>query len=73
MSPRINEFFFYSNEKERMHVHYKKDGKKAKFWLFPIELARNEGFSEHEINDILKKLKGTRNECVKKWKQHFGS
>ena len=57
-----------------MHIHYKRDGKKAKFWLIPaIELAKNNGFSKHELNKIEEQLKEVQNECIKKWEKHFQS
>lgn len=74
MAPKIKQFYFYSNEESRMHIHYKRDGKKAKFWLIPaIELAKNNGFSKHELNKIEEQLKEVQNECIKKWEKHFQS
>jgi hypothetical protein len=38
-------FFFYSHEPgEPPHVHVDRDNQSAKFWLEPVELARNLGF-----------------------------
>ena len=74
MSPKIKGFFFYSSEEPRVHVHYKKDSKKVKIWLEPkIEIAKNNGFADHELNDIKKKLKEVQNEFRKKWKEHLQS
>ena len=56
MSPvfrRENEYIFkiYSNEEERMHIHVLFGNSEAKFWLEPsVELARNTGIPEHELN-----------------------
>ncbi len=42
-------FFFYSNEgmpPEPAHIHVRKGGAEAKFWLSPhVQLARNDGFN----------------------------
>lgn len=41
-------FFFFSNEgnpREPIHVHVRKDGSRAKFWLSPVGLANNQGFT----------------------------
>lgn len=35
-----------------MHIHIDKGGKTAKFWLSPIKLARNQGYRNHELNEI---------------------
>ena len=43
-------FFFYSfdcNEPE--HVHVQRDSDTCKFWLTPLALAKNNGFSSKEI------------------------
>ena len=38
-------FYFYSHEpNEPMHVHIDRDDLSAKFWLEPVDLARNFGF-----------------------------
>jgi len=48
---RINayRFYFYSHEpNEPPHIHIDRDNLSAKFWLEPITLARNLGFSAKE-------------------------
>lgn len=48
-------FFFFSNEgspREPIHVHVRKDGKRAKFWTNPVGLANNQGFSGKEVNNL---------------------
>jgi hypothetical protein len=43
-------FFFYSAEPgEPPHVHVAQGGRAAKFWLEPVELARSDGFRDHEL------------------------
>ena len=45
-------FFFSSDRNEPTHVHVKPDRKLAKFWLAPVRMAYNYGFSETELNRI---------------------
>jgi hypothetical protein len=48
-------FFFFSNEgnpREPIHVHVRKDGNRAKFWLNPVGLAKNQGFTGKELNRL---------------------
>jgi hypothetical protein len=43
-------FFFYSNEgHEPLHVHVRKAGGFAKYWLEPIELEFSQGM---KVNDL---------------------
>ena len=46
-------FHFYSHEStEPAPIHVEKAGKEAKFWLRPVQLALNDGFSVHELRKI---------------------
>lgn len=46
-------FYFYSHEpNEPPHVHVDRDDDSAKFWLETVSLARNLGFSGHELRTI---------------------
>lgn len=46
-------FFFYSNEgTEPAHIHVAAGGSEAKFWLSPVSLASNGGFSARDLRDI---------------------
>lgn len=46
-------FYFYSHEpNEPPHIHVDRDELSAKFWLNPVALARNFGFSAHELRTI---------------------
>jgi hypothetical protein len=46
-------FFFYSGDgSEPRHVHVEADGNEAKYWLDPVSLERNRGFSKKELNKI---------------------
>jgi hypothetical protein len=49
------------------------DGHEAKFWLEPkIELAKNKGFSEIELNEIYKIIKKNEKRFREQYQQHIG-
>jgi hypothetical protein len=46
-------FFFYSFDcNEPIHIHVQRDRMVCKFWIGPVELARNRGFAPRELNQI---------------------
>lgn len=48
-------FFFYSFDcTEPRHVHIKCEKMICKFWLDPISLSQNHGYSPRELNRIRK-------------------
>lgn len=66
-------FKIFSNEEERMHIHVLGDGHEAKFWMEPrVELAKNSGFSKHELNDIQKIVEKHAERFKEQYKQHIG-
>ena len=65
-------FFTWSKEENRKHVHITKDGNEAKIWLEPnVEIAENNGFSEIELNKIIKIVNENETEFNDKWAKHF--
>jgi hypothetical protein len=66
-------FFFFSNEgNEPMHIHVRKAGGYAKYWLMPVELDSSKGLksidlikAEEMINKHLEQIK-------EKWYNVFG-
>jgi len=65
-------FKIFSNEEERMHIHVIGDGHEAKFWLEPeVELAKNSGFSKHELNEIQKIVEKHAERFKEQYKQHI--
>lgn len=44
--------FFSSDRGEPVHVHAVRDRKAAKFWLEPVRLAYNYGFSLTELSRV---------------------
>jgi Domain of unknown function (DUF4160) len=69
-------FFFYSNEgnpREPVHVHVRKAGFDAKFWLFPdVSVADSYGFKPSTLRDLSSIIEAN-NELIKRsWHEHFG-
>jgi hypothetical protein len=61
---------FYSAEPdEPPHVHVVKAGHEAKFWLDPVHLARNKGFREADLKQILKLLETNRETLLRAWNE----
>ena len=57
--------FFFSNEgnpREPIHVHVRKDGNRAKFWMSQVGVANNQGFSGKELNRLAQIVETRRDE-----------
>ena len=64
-------FFFYSFDcNEPMHVHARREKMVSKFWLEPLELARNEGFPEQEVSRIRRLIESNLDRIKKAWDEH---
>jgi hypothetical protein len=64
-------FFFYSFDcNEPMHVHVRRDRKHAKFWLAPVELAWNHGFSPRDLNEIRRLVADHDQVIIEAWNEH---
>ncbi len=67
-------FFFYSKEgNEPAHIHVEKAENIAKFWLEPVSLAVNHGFSSSEISLIEKMINVRKVRITKAWNEYFGA
>ena len=65
--------FFYSFDcAEPMHVHVRRDRNEAKFWLQPIALASNRGFSPRELNEIRRIVIENESLIIEAWHEHCG-
>lgn len=64
-------FFFYSFDcNEPIHIHVQRDRMVCKFWIGPVELARNRGFVPRELNQI-RLIIETRLELIRSaWHEH---
>ena len=66
--------FFYSNDAaEPRHIHVERESRQAKFWLAPVRLEWNRGFSRHEIRQVHRIVEQTRDELLRCWDGFFGS
>ena len=67
-------FYWYSHEPgEPPHVHVDRDEKSTKFWLNPVALARNFGFSARELGKIEKIVQKNKTSLVEAWNEDFGT
>ena len=64
-------FYFFSNERnEPPHIHVDKGGRSAKFWLAPVELARNFGYPDRELNRLHDKMLDNEADFLRVWNEH---
>lgn len=64
-------FFFFSfdcNEPRHIHVQHERDN--CKFWLKPVSLCSNHGFSAHELNKISKLIQEKMEIILEAWNEH---
>jgi hypothetical protein len=67
-------FFFYSFDcNEPMHVHVQRERMICKFWIQPVALARNQGFSAKELNTIREAIRRNRDRIMEAWYEHCGT
>ncbi len=67
-------FYFYSHEpNEPPHVHVDREAFSAKFWLAPLALARNVGFSSRELRVLHGIVQEHREELLEAWHGYFGA
>ena len=65
--------YFYSHEpNEPPHVHVDRDRLSAKFWLNPVSLARNLGFSARELRQVERIVKENQTDLLEAWNGYFG-
>ncbi len=66
--------FFYSFDcNEPMHVHIRRERMMCKFWLEPITLASNDGFSPRELNRIRALIVEYYMQILEAWDEHCGN
>jgi hypothetical protein len=65
------QFYFFSREERRMHVHIHCGHGEAKYWIEPeTELAVNYGLNGKELRDIERIIGERKDEIVERWRQH---
>ena len=77
--PRIKDirgpywFFFYSFDcNEPIHVHVRREKRNCKFWLQPIQLAANYGFTARELGVIRRLIETHYEVIIETWHEHCG-
>lgn len=66
-------FYFYSHEpNEPPHVHIDRDQQSCKFWIMPVALARNLGFSARELREIENLVIDHQQRLTEAWHEYFG-
>ena len=64
-------FYFYSFDcGEPLHVHVRRDSMTCKFWMEPVALAQNHGFSAVELNNIRAIIQQELNRIQEAWHEH---
>ncbi len=63
--------FFSSDKSEPPHIHVKREGRIAKFWLNPVILANNHGFAGHELNRVVRLVAKHEPELMEAWHEYF--
>ena len=53
-------------------MHIDRDNDSCKFWLDPVALARNLGFSAKELRDIEKIIIENQQHLLEAWYEHHG-
>ena len=65
--------FFYSFDcNEPIHVHVRREKMTCKFWLEPIALNENHGFSSRELNQIRRIIQANTEKIIEAWYEHCG-
>jgi hypothetical protein len=66
-------FFFTSFDcNEPRHVHVQRERMICKFWLDPISLGRNYGYSSRELNRIRSLIETHYDKITEAWYEHCG-
>lgn len=55
---------------EPPHVHVERDDSNCKFWIEPLGLARNDGFSARELNVIRTLIRTHLTAILEAWYEH---
>jgi hypothetical protein len=68
----VIDFSCFSNERnEPIHIHIEKAEKYAKFWIDPVFVATNFGFTSRELREIGEIIDINEILIRDKWNEHF--
>ena len=65
-------FFFVADGYEPPHIHVAKEDRAAKFWLDPVEMARNEGLRKPEVQEAAGIVRENLTALNEAWFARFG-
>ena len=65
-------YFFSHETNEPPHVHVDRGDFSAKFWLAPVSLAADYGFSPQELNRVQALVLENKKKCLEAWYGYFG-
>jgi len=64
--------YFYSHEpNEPPHIHVDQGGRSVKFWLTPVGVARNLGYTAGELRQIHRLVESNRQLLLGAWNGYF--
>ncbi|PWU22829.1 MAG: hypothetical protein C5B49_00070 [Bdellovibrio sp.] len=70
-------FFFFSNEgspREPLHVHVRKGGASAKFWVQPVVVIEESyGLTSGELKELAAVIEANKATIERSWYEFFGS
>jgi hypothetical protein len=66
-------YFFSHEPNEAPHVHVDRDDSSAKFWLAPVALVHNLGFSRHELAELERLIMQNQHLLLEAWNEFFST
>ncbi len=67
-------FFFVSSDgDEPYHIHVREGKRIAKFWVSPVRLQKNIGFTPNQLRQIEKLIKEHKEQIKEAWDEYFSS
>jgi len=66
-------FFVSFDCHEPPHVHVQRERRVCKYWMEPIVLASNYGFSPVELNVVRQLLRDNSKKVLEAWDEHCGT
>lgn len=65
-------FLFYASDRhEPPHVHVERDCATAKFWLDPVRLESNKGFTAAELRKVRRLVEDNEAALLEEWNEFF--
>jgi hypothetical protein len=61
--------FYEADLDDPPHIHVRRQGGEAKFWLVPIKLERSRGFRGHELSEIQRLIEEYIDQLLLAWEE----